>query len=274
MPDHGSKAVQGADLASSALDAYLARFGQTYGLTGLDASAAKDVLLSGLLADLMRYSRLNSLNFEKCLHEATVYYDSDRAEQLNVGTAARLTGVAADQAREAELPLVGTVTEVSSAQSGEPSYKIRCPCDARGHWFTADEVIPARSFPPVRTYQGIVVDPLQAEETLIQAVARIGLADSHDDHPRYEDCEDYRLLSETLADWCGLSTERLGALLLPQCTTAVSELIEADARHTGPDAARLAARDFPGRAGTGIDATEPPPRPAPSPSLRSNGIHP
>ncbi len=203
-------------------------------------------LLGDLLGDLMHYADQYKVDFETAAVEASSRYLAQRSDEApyRPGTLVQLTQDAADDPILAGLPRRGVITGLRMIPGKPTAFAMRSPGEPEGHWYSATDLEPAPAFRPIPTNNGIIDTPLQAEQALVETVARIGLADLHQQPADHHDIEDHHALLIGLEAWSGTWAEQLTDKLGPRFEEALQALEYQQPSHT-VHPAHLADRDFP-----------------------------
>ncbi|GAA1574415.1 hypothetical protein GCM10009678_66400 [Actinomadura kijaniata] len=213
---------------------------------GIDTPLPEDELISDVLSDLMHYCSLHGVDFDQALETARLTYAGERAEEgvFALDSLVQLTGEATREAERAQLPVRGTVANVLPAEDGGRDYLVRFPGASRNDRLRADQLEPAPPFRAVGTSKGPVVDPVRAERVLANAAASMLSATEHGQLPDRERVADFNALLPALAEWSGLTEERMAEVLAPKFKAAADALkLPSGPLSTHP--ARLAAEGFP-----------------------------
>jgi hypothetical protein len=262
-------AAEFAEFGAAALDAFQALFEETQHLDHRGSTAHARELLGDLLIDLMHYADHRGLEFNDILAQANGHYLSEHnsPDVLAIGTTVQLNGPAADEAILLGAPTCGTVTGLLVPHDGPTEYDVHFLDEAGSRSIIAADLEPSPPFPATSTSQGVIGNPLRAEETLIETMARIGRADLAGVQPQQDDLDDHHTLLDALVAWNGMDRRNVTDLLLakvePRLTASAPQ--PASGARLDP-AAELAAHDFPIPLSEGLaghqPAAQPPPRPA------------
>ncbi|NKZ03319.1 hypothetical protein [Actinomadura latina] len=243
-----ASAAEFAEFGAAALDSFQALFEETEHLDHRSNNTHARELLGDLLIDLMHYADHRGLEFNDILAQANGYYLSEHSspDVLAIGATVQLDGPAADEAILLGAPTRGTVTGLLVPHDGPTEYDVRFLGQTSSRTIIAADLEPAPPFPATSTTQGVINDPLQAEETLAETMTRIGRADLSGIQPQQQDLDDRRVLLDALVTWNGMDTHDVTDLLLakvePRLTASQPKPPEAGTR-LGP--AQLAAQAFP-----------------------------
>ncbi|GAA1801508.1 hypothetical protein [Actinomadura chokoriensis] len=259
-------AAEFAEFGAAALDAFQALFEETQHLDHRGNNTHASELLGDLLIDLMHYADHRGLEFNDILAQANGYYliEHNSPDVFAIGTTVQLNGPAADEAILLGAPTRGTVTGVLVPHDGPIEYDIRFLGETSNHTIIAADLEPAPPFPAASTSQGIIGNPLRAEELLVESMARIGRADLSGVQPTQEELSDHHVLLDALVAWNGMDKREVTDLLLakvePRLTTPPSST------GTALSPAQLAARDFPLPLTEGLSEPRPAAQPPPPPT--------
>ncbi|MEU9019363.1 hypothetical protein [Actinomadura sp. NPDC048394] len=245
-----------AEFGAAALDAFQALFEQTEHLDHRTNDEDARELISDLLVDLMHYAEHRGIEFNDLVAEAQAYYDTERdnPNAFAIGSTIQLEGPAAHEAILLGQPTRGSVTGVLVSHQGQTEYYVRFLGHNENQAVLAANLKPAPPFPATPTTQGVVHDPLKAEQLLVDAATRIAMADIHSRQPSQDDLRDHRTLLAALTTWNNMHernvtdlllsrvTEHLNAAELDDTTKQPAPAAESTARLTP---AQLAAQAFP-----------------------------
>jgi hypothetical protein len=238
-------AAEFAEFGAAALDAFQALFEETEHLDHRSNNTHARELLGDLLIDLMHYADHRGLEFNDILAQANGYYLSEQnnPDVFAIGSTVQLDGPAADEAILLGAPTRGTVTGLLVPHDGPTEYDVRFLGETSSRTIIAADLEPAPPFPSTSTRQGVINNPLSAEEILVETTVRIGRADLHGTQPRQDDLSDHHALLNALVAWNGMDRREVTDLLLakvePRLTTPPLSA------GTGLSPAQLAAQDFP-----------------------------
>ncbi|MFF4240882.1 hypothetical protein ACFYYL_33825 [Actinomadura geliboluensis] len=262
-------AAQFAEFGAAALDSFQVLFQETEHLDYRGNDAHAHELLGDLLIDLMHYADHRGLEFNDILAQASGYYLSERDDPdvLAIGAAVQLDGPVADEAVLLGHPTRGSVTGLLVPLDGPTEYYVRFLGETSSRAVLAADLEPAPPFPATSTAQGVISNPLRAEEILVETMTRIGRADLAGVQPQQNDLNDHHVLLDALVAWNGMDKRDVTDLLLAK---AEPRLTASSSRPTSgaplAPAAELAAHDFPLPLSEGLaepqPASQPPPRPA------------
>ncbi|TDE26530.1 hypothetical protein [Actinomadura sp. 6K520] len=192
-----------AQFGAAALDAFQALFEETEHLDhrGNDDHARE--LLGDLLIDLMHYAQHRGLEFNDILAQAHGHHlsESNSPDVYAIGSTVQLDGPTADEAILLGHPTRGTITGLLVPNHGPTEYYIHFLGQTHNQKVIAADLKPAPPFPATTTTQGLINDPLHAEELLIQTMTRIGQADIHGLRPHQDDLNNQRALLDALVAW-------------------------------------------------------------------------
>ncbi|MVZ99066.1 hypothetical protein F8568_001415 [Actinomadura sp. LD22] len=247
-----------AEFGAAALDAFQALFEQT---EHLDHHANDDdarELISDLLVDLMHYADRRGIDFHDLAAQAQAYYDIERGNPnaFAIGSTVQLEGPAAHEAVLLGQPTRGTVTGVLVSQQGQAEYYVHFLGQTQNQPVLAANLEPAPPFPATPTHQGVVHDPLKAEQLLVDTATRIALADVHGHQPTRDDLHDHRTLLDALTTWNDMPERNITDLLLSRVAEHLNTAEPGDVTQPPPPApatdptdrptpAQLAAQAFP-----------------------------
>ncbi|MEU5993335.1 hypothetical protein ABZ806_30565 [Spirillospora sp. NPDC047418] len=240
-----ARTAEFAEFGAAALDAFQALFEETEHLDHRGNNTHARELLGDLLIDLMHYADHRGLEFNDILAQANGYYLSEHnsPDVLAIGTTVQLDGPAADEAILLGAPTRGTVTGLLVPHDGPTQYDVHFLGQTSSRTIIAADLKPAPPFPSTPTSQGVISNPLRAEETLVETMARIGRADLNGVQPAQEDLNDHHALLDALTAWNVIDEREVTDLLLakvePRLTTPPASA------GTALSPAQLAARDFP-----------------------------
>ncbi|MFA1538028.1 hypothetical protein [Actinomadura monticuli] len=237
-----------AEFGAAALDSFQALFEETEHLDHRSNTTHARELLGDLLIDLMHYAHHRGLEFNDILAQANGHYLSEHnsPDVLAIGSTVQLDGPAADEAVLLGHPTRGCVTGLLVPFDGPTEYHVRLLGENISRSIIAADLQPAPPFPNTHTSQGVVTNPLQAEEILLDAMTRIGHADINGIQPQQTDLDDHQVLLDALVSWNGIDERNVTDLLLARVEPRLSTS-SPDAASSGaaPSPAQLAARDFP-----------------------------
>ncbi|WP_021593513.1 hypothetical protein [Actinomadura welshii] len=261
-------AAEFAEFGAAALDSFQALFEETEHLDhrGNDAHARE--LLGDLLIDLMHYAQHRGLEFNDILAQANGHYLSERnsPDVYAIGSTVQLDGPAADEAALLGHPTKGSVTGILVPHDGPTQYYVHFLGETSNHSVIAADLEPAPPFPVTLTTNGIVRDPVLAEETLIETMTRIGRADLSGVPPQQDDLKDRQVLLEALVAWNGMDTRDVTDLLLAKVEQHLATprpKAPLQGAPLGPG--QLAAQAFPIPLAQGLTDPQPGPRTTPGP---------
>ncbi|GAA1875151.1 hypothetical protein [Actinomadura bangladeshensis] len=267
MADAG--AAEFAEFGAAALDAFQALFEETEHLDHRGNTAHASELLGDLLIDLMHYADHRGLEFNDILAQANGYYLSEHnsPDVLAIGTTIQLNGPAAEEAILLGAPTRGTVTGLLVPYDGPTEYDVHFLGETSSRSIIAADLEPAPSFPATSTSRGVIGNPLRAEETLIETMARIGRADLAGIQPQQDDLDDHHVILDALVAWNGMDQRNVTDLLLAK----VEPRLTASPLHPASDArldpaAELAAHDFPIPLSQSLAEAQPAAQPSPRPA--------
>lgn len=249
-----------AEFGAAALDAFQALFEETEHLDHRGNNTHARELLGDLLIDLMHYADHRGLEFNDILAQANGYYLSEHnsPDVFAIGATVQLDGPAADEAILLGAPTRGTVTGLLVPHDGPTEYDIRLLGQTSSRTIIAADLEPAPPFPTTSTTQGLINNPLRAEETLVETMTRIARADLAGLPPQQDDLDDHRVLLDALVTWNGMDKHNVTDLLLakvePRLTTAQPTSAVAG---TPPGPAQLAAQGFPVPLSQGLAGHQP-----------------
>lgn len=249
-----------AEFGAAALDSFQALFEETEHLDHRSNDAHAHELLGDLLIDLMHYAENRGLDFNDILAQAHGHYLSEQnsPDVFAIGSTVQLDGPAADEAVLLGRPTRGSVTGILVPNDGPTEYYVRFLGETSNRSIISADLEPASPFPDTPTAQGVIDDPLLAEETLIETMARIGRADLDGVQPQHDDLNDHRVLLDALVAWNGMDKHNVTDLLLakvePRLTTSQPTSPVAG---TPPSPAQLAAQDFPVPLAEGLTRHQP-----------------
>lgn len=237
-----------AEFGAAALDAFQALFEETEHLDHRGDDDHARELLGDLLIDLMHYAEHRGLEFNDVLAQAHGYYlsESNSPDVFPIGSAVQLDGPAADEAILLGRPTRGSVTGLLIPDHGPTEYYVHFLGETNNQKVIAADLRPAPPFPATTTAEGVIDDPLRAEEILLQTMTLIGQADIQGVQPHQDDLNDQRVLLDAFVTWNDMERHNVTDLLL----TKVEPRLETYAPHTptahkrlGPG--QLAAQAFP-----------------------------
>ncbi|MEV5574514.1 hypothetical protein AB0L06_31150 [Spirillospora sp. NPDC052269] len=213
--------------------------------------------VSDLLTDLMHYCSLQGVDFDHALESARLAFADERAEEGRFarGACVELVGEAAEQAHRSALSARGVVAGISDAKDGQAVYHVQGPGDVRERSYLATELRSAPQFGPVKTTEGDIRSPLDAEQAVIGSCAQLLQAEGLGRPPHADDARNLNALLNALVDWTQLPSDRLDALLAPKVESAYRALTRPGATSAWQNPARLAAAD---RGDPNPDLTAPP----------------
>ncbi len=262
-------AAQFAEFGAAALDSFQALFQETEHLDHRYNDAHAHELLGDLLIDLMHYADHRGLEFNDILAQASGYHLSERNDPdvLAIGAAVQLDGPAADEAVLLGRPTRGSITGLLVPLDGPTEYYVRFLGETSSRPVLAADLEPAPPFPATSTTQGVIRNPLRAEETLIETMTRIGRADLAGVQPQQGDLDDHHALLDALVTWNGMDKRDVTDLLLAKAEPRLTASSPRPSSGAPLDpAGELAAHDFPIPLSLGLaepqPASQPPPRPA------------
>ncbi|GAA4238114.1 hypothetical protein GCM10022254_52720 [Actinomadura meridiana] len=266
-----------AEFGAAALDSFQSLFEETEHLDHRNNDTDACELLGDLLIDLMHYAERRGLEFNDVLAQAHGYYLSEQnsPDVFAIGSAVQLEGLAADEAFLLGQPTRGIVTGLLVPYEGPTEYHVRFLGETGSRRIIAADLEPAPPFPAASTAQGVINDPLHAEETLTETMTRIGRADISGVRPQQDDLNDHRALLEALVTWNGMETHNVTDLLLAKVEPRLAGPHRPGAVADQPlSPAQIAAQDFPMPLDQGLTAhhpdSQPAARPAASPNARRN----
>lgn len=213
--------------------------------------------VSDLLTDLMHYCSLQGVDFDNAVESARLTFSEERAKEGRYapGAGVELIDKAAEQAQQSALPTRGVVIGISDAKNGQAVYHVRSPGDVHTRSYLGTELRSAPPFGPVKTTEGDVRSPLDAEQAAIGTCAQMLQAEGLGQAPHADDARNLNALLDALADWTQLPSDRLDSLLAPKVASAYRELTGPSATSPWQNPARLAAAD---RGDPNPDLTAPP----------------
>ncbi|MFC4906938.1 hypothetical protein [Actinomadura gamaensis] len=200
-------------------------------------------LISDMLTDLMHYCWLHGVSFTKAMEAAQLTFAAERTgvPKFELDSSVELVGKAAEQAREADLPRRGLITGIINS-SGEPVYRVRFAGVTHAGGYSEDELRPGMDFRPVRTSNGLIRSPFDAERAIIATSVQVRAAAEQNRAPRPEHVRDLQDLYGELRLWSGTSsTHRLRVLLSPRIEAVLRQVGSSPPPTTGEHSARLAA---------------------------------
>ncbi|MFB4298457.1 hypothetical protein [Actinomadura sp. NTSP31] len=205
-----------AEFGAAALDAFQALFEQTEHLDHRTDDQDARELIGDLLIDLMHYAERRGIEFNDIAAEAQAYYDTERdnPNAYAIGSTVQLQGPAAHEAVLLGQPTRGSVTGIFVSHQGQTEYYVRTLGQTKNQPVLAADLEPAPPFPTTPTTQGVVKDPLKAEQLLIDTATRIASADVHSLQPSPDDLRDHRTLLDALTAWNDMSERNVTDLLL------------------------------------------------------------
>ncbi|GAA0544543.1 hypothetical protein [Actinomadura livida] len=236
-----------AQFGAAALDAFQALFEETEHLDhrGNDAHACE--LLGDLLIDLMHYAQHRGLEFNDILAQAHGHHlsESNSPDVYAIGATVQLDGPAADEAILLGHPTRGSITGLLVPNHGPTEYYVHFLGQTSNQKVISADLKTAPPFSATTTTQGLINDPLHAEELLIQTMTRIGQADIQGLRPHKGDLNDQRALLDALVAWNDMEKHNVTDLLLAE----VAPYLSTDAQQPAPEIplspAQLAAQAFP-----------------------------
>lgn len=232
-----------AEAAAFALDAYHVGAAPHIGEDHRTDPRQAEELLGSLLHDLFHYADRYGADFQRVSREAMLDYLNERLDEtpFRTGTLVQVTTEAADDPTLSALPRRGVITDIHLAPGRQARYDVRSPGEPVAYQFASGDLEPGPPFRPIPTRDGIVDTPLDAEQALIQAVARLGLTDRLQRPPQPCNLHDKKALLTALSSWAGVTEERLIDLLGPRFDEELQRLERSAAQHP----AALAAADYP-----------------------------
>ncbi|MFA1551741.1 hypothetical protein [Actinomadura chokoriensis] len=269
-------AAEFAEFGAAALDSFQALFEETEHLDHRTNNAHARELLGDLLIDLMHYAQHRGLEFNDILAQANGYYLSEHnsPDVFAVGSTVQLDGPAADEAILLGHPTRGTVTGLLVPHDGPTEYNVCFLGETSSRTIIDADLEPAPPFPSTSTAQGVISDPLHAEETLVETMARIARADLDGVRPQQDDLDDHHVLLDALVTWNGMDDRNVTDLLLakvePRLTTSQPK---APVTGASLSPAQLAAQDFPIPLVQGLSGRHPTSQPSPRPTGPANARH-
>ncbi|MEU8804044.1 hypothetical protein [Spirillospora sp. NPDC048819] len=262
-------AAEFAEFGAAALDSFQALFEETEHLDHRSNGAHARELLGDLLIDLMHYAEHRGLEFNDILAQANGYYLSERnsPDVFAIGSTVQLDGPAADEAILLGQPTRGTVTGLLVPHDGPTEYDVQFLGETTSRTIIGADLEPASPFPATSTTQGVINDPLRAEETLVAAMGRIGDADLSGLRPRQDDLDDHHILLDALVAWNGMDKRSVTDLLLAKIEPRLAATPpKTPVTDTPLSPAQLAAQDFPIPLAQGLAGHHPTPAPPPRPA--------
>ncbi|MFI0484352.1 hypothetical protein [Actinomadura sp. 9N215] len=243
-----ARAEEFAEFGAAALDSFQTLFEGTDDLDHRNNDTDARELLGDLLIDLMHYAEHRGLEFNDIFAQAHGYYLSEQKspDVFAIGSAVQLDGPAADEAILLGQPTRGSVTGLLVPHDGPTEYHVRFLGETRSRTIIAADLESAPPFPATPTAQGVINNPLQAEETLVETMTRIGRADIDGLQPRQDDLNDRHVLLDALVAWNGMDRYNVSDLLLAEVEShlpAPNPQNEAPSQPLSP--AQIAAQDFP-----------------------------
>ncbi|QKG20094.1 hypothetical protein [Actinomadura verrucosospora] len=243
-----------AEFGAAALDAFQALFEQTEHLDHRTNSQDARELLSELLVDLMHYAERRGLEFNDIVAQAQAYYEIERGNPngFAIGSSVQLEGPAAHEAVLLGQPTRGSITGVYVSPQNQTEYYVHFLGQTTNQAVLPADLEPAPPFPATSTNQGVVHDPLKAEQLLVETATRIALADVHGRQPAPDDLHDHRTLVDALTTWNDMHERNVTDLLLSRVAEHLGTA-EADTTTKAPSPVptarltpgQLAAQAFP-----------------------------
>ncbi|GAA0284467.1 hypothetical protein GCM10009527_095690 [Actinomadura nitritigenes] len=260
-----------AEFGAAALDAFQALFEQTEHLDHRTNDKDARELISDLLVDLMHYAERRGIEFNDIAAQAQAYYDTERdnPNAFAIGSAVQLEGPAAHEVILLGQPTRGTVTGVLVSQQGQTEYYVHFLGQTQNQSVLAADLEPAPPFPTTPTSQGVVHDPLKAEQLLVNSATRIAMADVHSRAPDQDDLRDQQTLLAALTTWNDMHERNVTDLLLSRVAEHLDAAELDDTTKPPPPAptaestarltpAQLAAQAFPVPLADSIASTQKP----------------
>lgn len=237
-------AAEFAEFGAAALDSFQALFEETEHLDHRTNDAHARELLGDLLIDLMHYAEHRGLEFNDILAQANGYYLSEHnsPDVLAIGSTVQLDGPAADEAILLGQPTRGSVTGLLVPHDGPTEYYVHFLGETANRSIIAADLEPAPPFPATSTSQGVIDNPLRAEETMVETMTRLGRSDLDGTTPRPDDLKDHHALLQALTSWNGMDERSITHLLLAKVEPHLTDP-QPKPPTAGP--AQLAAEAFP-----------------------------
>ncbi|MFG2091858.1 MULTISPECIES: hypothetical protein [unclassified Spirillospora] len=238
-----------AEFGAAALDSFQALFEQTEHLDHRTNDDHARELLGDLLIDLMHYAEHRDLEFNDILAQAQGYYlsEQDNPSVFPIGSTVQLEGPAADEAILLGQPTRGTITGILVPDYGPTEYYVGFLGETNNRKTIAADLEPAPPFPATTIAEGVIDDPLRAEEILVETMARIGSTESQGIQTHKDDLNDQQALLNALMAWNGMERHNVTDLLLAKVATRLAP--DRQQPPTTPDTplspGQLAAQAFP-----------------------------
>ncbi|QFG22852.1 hypothetical protein [Actinomadura sp. WMMB 499] len=266
-----------AEFGATVLDTFQDLFEETGYLDHRTNDAHARELLGDLLVDLMHYAERRALDFGDILGEARGYFRAEQhpTDTYAIGSTVELEGPAAEEAVLLGRPTRGTITGFFVPDHGFTEYYVHFLGDKSAQRVISADLDPAPRFPSTLTTEGAITNPLKAEDALVEATTRIGLADVHGVSPAPDDLRDHRALLRAFASWTGLDRRSVTDLLLSRVAERLPAPGSGQQPTSTPDApapGRLAAQGFPVPLAEGLRASiGGPPKPRPDAHPKRQG---
>lgn len=197
----------------------------------------------------MHYAEHRDLEFNDILAQAQGYYlsEQDNPSVFPIGSTVQLEGPEADEAILLGQPTRGIITGILVPDYGPTEYYVGFLGETSNRKTLAADLEPAPPFPATTTAEGVINDPLRAEETLVETMTRIGSAEGRGIRPHQDDLNDQQSLLNALVAWNGMDKRNVTDLLLARVATRLPP--DTQQPPTAPDTplspGRLAAQAFP-----------------------------
>lgn len=237
-----------AEFGAAALDSFQSLFEETNHLDHRTNDTHARELLGDLLIDLMHYSERRGLEFNDIFAQAHGYYLSEQnsPDVFAIGSAVQLHGPAADEAILLGQPMRGTVTGLLVPHDGPTEYEVQFLGETSSRTIITADLESAPPFPATRTTQGVINDPLRAEETLLETMTRTAQANIDGLQPHPDDLKNRRVLLDALVTWNGMDRYDVSDLLLAKVEPRLPSSEPLPATPSPPlSPAQIAAQDFP-----------------------------
>ncbi|MEV5830456.1 hypothetical protein AB0L25_33310 [Spirillospora sp. NPDC052242] len=239
-----------AEFAATILDTFQGLFEETGHLDHRTSDAHARDLLGDLLVDLMHYAERRGLDFGDILGESRGYFRAEQqpADTYTIGSTVELEGPAAEEAVLLGRPTRGTITGLFVPEHGLTEYYVHFIGDNSDRRVIGADLDPAPGFPATSTAEGVIANPLRAEEVLVEVTTRIGLADVSGVAPNPDDLRDHRALLRAFVSWTDMDRRSVTDLLLNRVAERLPSPGAAQqptSTAEEPTPGRLAAQGFP-----------------------------